>query len=546
MYYNTLMTDIPRESDQTIELSKTTRQLLTTLRDIETTREPAKGDVIEVSDAASFFAFMYEKVRNSVEFGEEHLFRRMAIYRNLRRRLSVNPTGEHEGENSIRELLWGSYFSKGTLTETDAILTQSIIDAYLQLKNTILRGVSSRGQGKLIDSLYELCSCEIEEMLTKKETDKRLSYLYYFYQTTKERVSIEGVDTEKRDQYYYVACEQAFLKNDSAFVRYHLFTLQYGRLVEAPEEERLRIAAEYRETVRSFESILINPYAEKLSRFVRAQVPPFRILETILKQMPKQMGQIADREVLLKHVQDVCEIKYAETAQKLRTAGIRSIIYIFATKMIFVLLVEIPLSLYIYNQLEGLSLGINTLFPPVLMGLIVTFVSPPSQQNTQKLYNRIVDIIDEESNYETSVGVTLTKQKRDRRPILTAVFSTVYTVLTFGVFIAIYLILHRLHFTIISTGIFMFFISVVTFFGYRIRQIAKEYVVDAQGNALSPIIETIFLPVLRVGKILSSQLSKINVLLFVFDVLIEAPFKLIVEILEEWMRFAKARKEEII
>lgn len=54
------------------------------------------------------------------------------------------------------------------------------------------------------------------------------------------------------------------------------------------------------------------------------------------------------------------------------------------------------------------------------------------------------------------------------------------------------------------------------------------------------------MPVLSVGKVLSSGISKINIFGFVFDFFIEAPFKLIVEVVEEWVRFVRERREEII
>ena len=60
------------------------------------------------------------------------------------------------------------------------------------------------------------------------------------------------------------------------------------------------------------------------------------------------------------------------------------------------------------------------------------------------------------------------------------------------------------------------------------------------------IASFLFLPVLSLGKILSSQIAKINFLMLFFDTLIEAPFKVIIDIIEEWVKFIKARKDEIL
>jgi hypothetical protein len=40
--------------------------------------------------------------------------------------------------------------------------------------------------------------------------------------------------------------------------------------------------------------------------------------------------------------------------------------------------------------------------------------------------------------------------------------------------------------------------------------------------------------------------AKINIFTVIFDFFIEAPFKLIIDIVEEWIKFTKDRKEEII
>ena len=87
--------------------------------------------------------------------------------------------------------------------------------------------------------------------------------------------------------------------------------------------------------------------------------------------------------------------------------------------------------------------------------------------------------------------------------------------------------------------------TVVGFFGYRIRQTTKEYSLEDTDGVLSPVIYFLFLPVLSVGKFLSREVAKLNILMLVFDLLIEAPYKLIVEIVEEWVKFVRARRDEI-
>jgi hypothetical protein len=48
-----------------------------------------------------------------------------------------------------------------------------------------------------------------------------------------------------------------------------------------------------------------------------------------------------------------------------------------------------------------------------------------------------------------------------------------------------------------------------------------------------------------VGKWLSNNVSKVNIFVFIFDFIIEAPFKVFVNVAEEWTRYVKERKDEI-
>ena len=63
---------------------------------------------------------------------------------------------------------------------------------------------------------------------------------------------------------------------------------------------------------------------------------------------------------------------------------------------------------------------------------------------------------------------------------------------------------------------------------------------------LTPVYDFFMIPLVSVGKWLSSEISKINVLIFIFDFLIEAPFKVLFEVIEEWISFLKRRKEEMV
>jgi hypothetical protein len=103
-----------------------------------------------------------------------------------------------------------------------------------------------------------------------------------------------------------------------------------------------------------------------------------------------------------------------------------------------------------------------------------------------------------------------------------------------------------LQFNMISIAVFIFFVSLVSFFSYRVKQIVNEYRLAEKESVFSPVIDFFFMPVLSLGKFFSGGLARLNFMIFILDFLIEAPFKLIFEVVEEWITFVRKRKEEII
>ncbi len=86
------------------------------LSTFEEEKVPAKeNSVISVSKTVSILARIYEKARNAVEFRAEHLVRRAAIERILKRRIMLNGSSESIAENLVLELLWAKYLDSGLI-----------------------------------------------------------------------------------------------------------------------------------------------------------------------------------------------------------------------------------------------------------------------------------------------------------------------------------------------------------------------------------------------------------------------------------------------
>jgi hypothetical protein len=101
-------------------------------------------------------------------------------------------------------------------------------------------------------------------------------------------------------------------------------------------------------------------------------------------------------------------------------------------------------------------------------------------------------------------------------------------------------------FNAVSIFFFLFFLSLVTFFGFKIRGSRRELVmVEGSGGLSSAVFDIFFLPIVRAGRWISLRAPRINILLFFFDFIIEAPFKAAIKLVEGWLAFLREKKEEI-
>lgn len=530
----------------TIELSQVTEKLLDALTKIRGRSPTDEFSKLTVSQTVSFLALAYEKVRNAIEYREDHLIRRAAIERILKRRMSLNPQGKNEAENILRELMWARYFANGSLGEQDIRDIQAILDKYIYIRSRLLHGRKNSSKVYISDFLVELITAEIEEFLTPAESQKEADFGYYIFQTLKEKVKIEDVKESQKDTFLFIAIEKAYRKSDQAYQRYHLFRLFYKPLSQYTEKEFDTLLPKLPDIFKKIDELIANPTVDKLVRFVRKQLPPFLIIFSIIRETKSDLRELFEnKNKLWAKVEQVSRDKYAQVRSRLNVLAFRSLIYIFVTKMVFALILEVPVSQILYNHVNYLAIGINSLAPPIFMLFIILTVSVPGDDNTKRLFFRIVDIIDKDSTFEKTTAF-ITKKVKNRRPILLFGFSILYISTFIVTLYLIHLMLQLVHFNLLSEALFIFFISVVAFFAYRIKQIANMYRLTEKGSFFSPVVDFFFMPILSLGKLFSEGVSKINFFIVLFDFIIEAPFKLIIEVIEEWITFVRQKKEDIV
>src|SRR3989344_2519786 len=86
---------------------------------------------IHVDEVATRVASFYEKIRGGVDWREEHLLRKGAIERVLKRRLFLQKNGKSLAEPFVLELIRGGHFPNDQIEERKIENVGKVLDKYL-------------------------------------------------------------------------------------------------------------------------------------------------------------------------------------------------------------------------------------------------------------------------------------------------------------------------------------------------------------------------------------------------------------------------------
>ena len=506
-------------------------------------------NVISLDEMASHLASLYEKLRNSVDFKEVHLLRRYAIERNLKRRFILEILKPQIARNLIEDLIRAQYIPNNGILESKVQEVEQVIAKYNDLFERLNEHyendkLEQKNLQDYFDWLIGVEACEIDIILTPEDIADAV--IEAMYEVTKPRVKLKGDDLSVREKniQLYITIHKSLVRSDVTIISYHLLNLYYPDWSRANQKLIAEIATNIGPIYRTIQRHLRHPYQRKISQSIKEPVVTFQVLhELILKHEAKIEDLLVQPEELEAAARKLIIERYKSIRSKLSKSSMRAIIYIFITKVLFAIALEFPYERYVLGHINMLNLGINVVFPPLLMFLVTLSFSVPGSNNTDKILANLKSLVYDKS--EQSILCQL-KTKYKQSMSYQIFYNFMYTLLYIGVFGGIIYLLRLLDFNFISGAIFLFFLTAVSFFAIRIRNTAKELkVIDNKEDALSFFMNFFSLPIVAVGRWLSTKFRKINIFAFVMDFIIEAPFKMIVLAFEDWLGFMKEKKEEV-
>ena len=398
-----------------------------------------------------------------------------------------------------------------------------------------------RRQPRARNILISLIGSEIEEFFFPNNEDDFVANA--FYQSIKDSVRVEAYLEESFVQtQILIACYRSLLNTDDETLRYKLWLKQMPTEWKTFENEpEIReIALQAKEIWDSIRTALIDPLSFRLLPKLGNYAIYFSIIREIIRAYGAESDRILnDHEGLGRFTREFLEKNYKRQFSKARGSAIRAVFYIFLTKMLLAVALEVPYQLYVLRDIEYLPIGTNIAFHPLLLFLITISVRKLDDENTKAIENGVLNVLSGED-------IRLIKINPKQTGFFNSLFLFVYSIMFLVVFGAIVLVLEKLHFSPVSIFLFICFLTLVSYFALRIRHSANRWKVSREDTRTLALAFNLFaLPIVRAGRWLSRTFSSINLFVFVLDFIIETPFKLLLHFSDTFVSFLREKQEDV-
>ncbi|MDP4007093.1 MAG: hypothetical protein Q8P55_00660 [bacterium] len=506
--------------------------------------QPIEGvPTITVDEVAAKVASFYEKIRGVVDWREEHLLRKTAIERILKRRMLLG-TKEDFAEPFVQELVRGGHFPNERIPITKITEIQRIVEKYFYLLEHSPQDGAEKMLAELRMWLLGVAASEIEETLAPPIRERAL--IQFMIDDMKERVQLQnGGDMEEgeRNLQISVAVQRALFKLDEATIIHHLLEQKYQDWREPASVTLQQLASQLPKIKNELYVVIHHSFGERFYQLMEKYDSSYLIIGDILSAHPTDFEQFSSDPAAMENaVQENYASRLQKLGGKMRRAAFYSTISVLLTKVLVAFAIEIPLDKYVTGDFSQTVLFLSVTIPPLLMLLLVLSTKTTTEENFQRLMMEVMKIVYGKRG-EDRLEIPVPRRKR---PLLEGFISILYLLSFLFSFGLISWGLWKLDFSLLSIIIFLFFVSLVAFGGTKIRQRGRELLIGKEKQGfLYTIFDLFSLPIIHTGRWLSRQVAKYNILIVIFNFLIEIPFQVFIEFLEQWRSFLREKREEV-
>jgi len=518
-----------------------TNSSLTLVGDFEGINIVAKKELENDSKVTS--AVWYEKIRAAVEYQESHLIFKSAIARILKRNIVITPKIKATKllNTLINELVWANYITPKTIDEEKFNEIESVLEKYLEIIR--FANSSHKTRTELVQFFSGLSAAEVEEIINPKDADmKFIDFVFNAVADNFDHTKSQITEEENTIQ-IKLAVITNVLKPDASLLGYYALLMVEPNWKKISKEEIKKVSRSVDPFINKIDKHIHHPFRSQYLIATRNLAAPFVVFRTTLlsKDITKKIVE-KNPSILIQNCMEIYESLKQESNNRIWRGTLRALIFVFLTKIILAFLLEVPIDKYLHGSIIWLALMVNISLPPFLMFLSGLTIPKIPMKNNKQIQNSLEEIIWRgklETEKKTEIGY-----KKETRS--STFFGYLLSLISIVILFLVIWGLIVLDFSIISIILFLIFVSAVSFLSFRIRTSSKELIVKRRPqDSVTSVMELVFIPFIRIGKMMSDGLNRLNPFLLALDFIIEAPFKTIIRILRSWFAFISSKKEEL-
>ncbi len=513
-----------------------------------------KEDVstIQVDEVASRVAAFYEKIRGVIDWKEEHLMKRAAIERKLKRRIVMAEQGKDIAESLILELIRGGHFPNNKIPESRINQVEKVLNKYIYILEKSNLSSSKKRRVRLYNWLLGIAACEIEEILSASKKERAL--IDYMTSVMAEKIKIRQkkavsvgpglLNEEEKNRQVYIACQRALFKLDAPIITYHLLKNRYQDWADLSQEKLAEISQRIYAIWQSLEDELSHPLKDKFYKICEKYDTPYLLIGDILTE--EDPGSIYDKlnnpEKLVGLIKQAYLKRLSTLKKRLSRAAFYSTLSILITNSVALFILEVPLAKLIMGTFSYTAIAVDILGPTFLMFLLIVTIRPPSKNNLELVIMEVMKIV-----YRTNENDVYEIKALPKKGLLMK--SLIVLLYIIGAIVTISLIVAVLRLAGLpptSYVVNVMFVAIIAFTGLALRNKGEELTVEEKKvGVIHFLFDILFLPIVSLGRWLSTKWKKYNAIAVFFNALVDFPFEIFVEFLEQWRYFLKEKKEEI-
>jgi hypothetical protein len=494
------------------------------------------GPAFHVAGMGAAFYFAYEQLRNAAEYREHHLLLRSAIGRFLGRYVRLSDYEPAAGE-LITELTQAGYLKNDSVPLSAVSEIDHLLKNYALMYET-LHATRRLDRNDTAGWFYDLASVHIEGLISHDALNPLvMQFAYEHYLEAVDRTAAVG-KLRPDDQNYrvamYCAIQRSLFKSDLATIRYYCVSTSLPDLMHTPIEHFVELNMLITELYQA-------PLTNQLVRLISRYGAPMRILREVILGGDSP-NLLPDRAKTLSRVRTTCAMQYIQVHDKLRGRLGKAILFVFITKTLVGVSIEVPYDLITAGAVAYQPLVSNIVFPMLYLFAISVSITQPSSQNTELIANYVERILYQGSG----APVEYRPRRRVSKRSLNAVFNLIYAAGFLGSLALLLWGLESLGFNIVNGAVFFVFLSAVSFLGFRLRSTSRELVMlDERQSVIQTLADFLTAPFVRIGHWLSDTYARANFVTGLLDIVIEMPLKTTLRMMRQWAGFLRDKQDEL-